>query len=79
MLPVTALPRKDLYLHTLLKLGENYLCRRIVILKQQITFCPPSQRFPTGQDSAIFWDKETEVPSLSEDKETTGQAQNLAN
>ena len=28
-------PRKDLYLHTLLKLGWNHVCRRIVILKQQ--------------------------------------------
>ena len=34
--------------------------------------------FPTGQDSATFRDKGTEVPSLSRDKGTTGQAQNLA-
>ena len=34
--------------------------------------------FPTGRDSATFWDKGTEVPSLSRDKGTTGQAQNLA-
>ena len=34
--------------------------------------------FPTGRDSAIFRDKGTEVPSLSRDKGTTGQAQNLA-
>ena len=34
--------------------------------------------FPTGRDRAIFWDKGTEVPSLSRDKGTTGQAQNLA-
>ena len=33
--------------------------------------------FPTGQDSATFLDKGTEVPSLSRDKGTTGQAQNL--
>ena len=33
--------------------------------------------FPTGQDSATFWDKGTEVRSLSRDKGTTGQAQNL--
>ena len=33
--------------------------------------------FPTGRDSATFWDKGTEVPSLSRDKGTTGQAQNL--
>ena len=34
--------------------------------------------FPTGRDSATFRDKGTEVPSLSQDKWTTGQAQNLA-
>ena len=33
--------------------------------------------FPTGQDSATFRDKETEVPSLFRDKGTTGQAQIL--
>ena len=37
--------------------------------------CPVA--FPTGQDSATFQDKGTEVPSLSRDKRTTGQAQNL--
>ena len=31
-----------------------------------------------GRDSATFWDNGTEVPSLSRDKATTGQAQNLA-
>ena len=31
-----------------------------------------------GRDSATFWDKGTEVPSLSRDKGTMGQAQNLA-
>ena len=34
--------------------------------------------FPTGRDSATFRDKGTEVPSLSRDKGTTGQAQNLS-
>ena len=34
--------------------------------------------FPTGRDSATFRDKGTDVPSLSRDKGTTGQAQNLA-
>ena len=34
--------------------------------------------FPTGRDSITFRDKGTEVPSLSRDKWTTGQAQNLA-
>ena len=34
--------------------------------------------FPTEQDSATFWDKGTEVPLLSQDKGTTGQAKNLA-
>ena len=33
------------------------------------------QVFPTGQDSATFWDKGTEIPSLS--KRTTRQAKNL--
>ena len=31
-----------------------------------------------GRDSATFWDKGTEVPSLSRDKGTTGQTKNLA-
>ena len=31
-----------------------------------------------GRDSATFQDKGTEVPSLSRDKGTMGQAQNLA-
>ena len=34
--------------------------------------------FPTGRDSATFRDNGTEVPSLSRDKGTTGQAKNLA-
>ena len=34
--------------------------------------------FLTGRDSAPFRDNGTEVPSLSRDKGTTGQAQNLA-
>ena len=34
--------------------------------------------FPTGRDSATFWYKGTEVSSLSQDKGTTGRAQNLA-
>jgi hypothetical protein len=34
--------------------------------------------FATGRDSATFRDKGTEVPTLSRDKGTTGQAQNLA-
>ena len=33
--------------------------------------------FPTGRDSATFWDNGTEVSSLSRDKGTTGQAKNL--
>ena len=31
-----------------------------------------------GRDSATFWDNGTEVPSLSRDNGTTGQAKNLA-
>ena len=34
--------------------------------------------FPTGRDSATFRDNGTEVPLLSRDNGTTGQAQNLA-
>ena len=34
--------------------------------------------FPTGRESATFQDNGTEVPSLSRDKGTTGQAKNLA-
>ena len=34
--------------------------------------------FPTRRDSATFRDKGTEISSLSRDKGTTGQAQNLA-
>ena len=34
--------------------------------------------FPTGRDSETFRDNGTEVPSLSRDKGTTGQAKNLA-
>ena len=30
--------------------------------------------FPTRQDSATFWDIGTDIPSLSQDKGTTGQA-----
>ena len=43
-----------------------------------MTFKGTSLGSPTGHDSASFWDKGTEVPSLSRDKGTTGQAQNLA-
>ena len=34
--------------------------------------------FQTERVSPTFWDKETEVPSLSWDRGTTGHAQNLA-
>ena len=34
--------------------------------------------FPTGPDFLVPWDKGTEVLSLSQDKGTMGQAQNLA-
>ena len=34
--------------------------------------------FSMGRYCATFWDKGTEVPSLSLDKGTTGQAKNLA-
>ena len=34
--------------------------------------------FPMGRDNKTFRDKGTEVPSLSRDRGTTGQAKNLA-
>ena len=34
--------------------------------------------FPLGRDSETFRDRGTEVPSLSRDKGTAGQAKNLA-
>ena len=34
--------------------------------------------FPTGRDSETFRDNGTDIPSLSRDKGTTGQAKNLA-
>ena len=34
--------------------------------------------FPTGRDSETFRDNGTDIPSLSLDKGTTGQAKNLA-
>ena len=34
--------------------------------------------FPTRRDSTTFWDNWTEVSSLSRDKGTRGQVQNLA-
>ena len=37
----------------------------------------PIVEFLMGRDSATLRDKDTEVPSLSRDKGTTGQAQNL--
>ena len=44
-----------------------------------ILYAYPSELgFPTGRDSATFRDNRTEVPSLSRDKGTTGQAKNLA-
>ena len=42
-----------------------------------INFICTKLAFPTGRDSATFRDKGTEIPSLSRDKGTTGQAQNL--
>ena len=44
----------------------------------QGTKCQIKLEFPMGRDNATFWDKGTEVPSLSRDKGIMGQAQNLA-
>ena len=38
----------------------------------------PDVGFPTGWDSATFWDKWTDISLLSRDKGTTGQAKNIA-
>ena len=60
-------------------LGLIQCCRNIIIIagKFFMTFWV-KLGFPMGRDSSTFWDKGTEVPSLSWDKGTTGQAQNLA-
>ena len=42
------------------------------------TLCLFKLGFPTGRDSTKFRDKGTDVSSLSQDKATMGQAQNLA-
>ena len=42
-----------------------------------VQYTPFLLAFTTGWDSATFQDKGTEVPSLSRDKGTTGQAQNF--
>ena len=51
---------------------------RTIILDTKIQMQHQIIAFPTGRDNVTFWDKGTEVPSLSRDKGTTGQAQNLA-
>ena len=43
-----------------------------------MTFVVSRLAFPTGRDSATFRAKGTEISSLSRDKGTTEQAQNLA-
>ena len=57
-------------------------CTLVQILVKPEAFFPSvySSRlgFPTGRDSATFPDKGTEIPSLSQDKGTMGQAQNFA-
>ena len=58
--------------HTLYLVGAEIWLSR---LKQKMM---SELAFPTGRDGATFRDKGTEIPSLSRDKGTTGQAQNLA-
>ena len=43
-----------------------------------MTFSCSKLAFPTGRDSETFRDNGTEIPSLSRDKGTTGQAKNFA-
>ena len=50
-------------------------CPSIFVL---LSTSQPHLGFPTGQDSATFWDKGTEVPSFSWDKGTIGQDKDLA-
>ena len=50
----------------------------IVCLFDIGSVCSCILAFPTGPDSATFRDKGTKIPSLSWDKGTAGQAQNLA-
>ena len=47
-------------------------------VRSQVAMCGCELGFPTGRDTATFRDNGTEVCSLSRDKGTTGQAQNLA-
>ena len=49
-----------------------------IVCRQFLDFFGFIVAFPTGRDGATFRDKGTEIPSLSRDKGTTGQAQNLA-
>ena len=59
------------------KLVKEYVCYRVYgILKQLKQYL--NQRFQRDRTMQLFWDKGTEIPSLSRDKGTTGQAQNLA-
>ena len=57
--------------------------KRLHPLSKKDVYIPDAKKtftlvFPMWQDSATFWDKVTEVPSLTQDKGKTGQAQNLA-
>ena len=48
------------------------------LISEWLFFCRRIQKFSMGWDSATFGDKQTEVPSLSRDKGTMGQAKSLA-
>ena len=54
--------------------NERMSCEESAILFANLAY----RQFPTGWDSTTFWDNRTEVSLLSQDKGTTGQAQNLA-
>ena len=52
-------------------LQKKQMLRKIMQIRFRLAF-------PMGRDSETFRDNGTEIPSLSQDKGTTGQAKNLA-
>ena len=62
----------------ILQTYDNYSNEHISLQKCPSLFVVASELgFPTGRDTATFRDKGTEVSSLSQDKGTMGQGQNL--
>ena len=67
---------------TLAKTKKHQICcslpKLVQIFFYSLAFLGCILAFPTRRDSETFWDNGTEIPSLSRDKGTTGQAKNLA-